>query len=259
MQPAIFLINLDRARDRLTFIEQQTERLGFTFERVSAVDGRNVPGWLQLEFPDGTDLSCGQIGCYASHLAVANLIVSRELDHAIVLEDDAEIDESFLAVASAAIEALPPGWDYVHLSSRFKKSVIKVAPLGQHALVRYTENPINTAAYILSRRGARKWLAPMTRVRPIDVDARFADLKTFGVYPAIVQQSDRFRSQIGSQRPSSKRPRKWHPGLLSRLCVRRRQISELGLRQYVAGCSMNVINSIRKRIDGISRVSVIAS
>jgi GR25 family glycosyltransferase involved in LPS biosynthesis len=53
----IFLINLDRSPDRLSFMQQQAERLSFAFERIRGVDGvRGLPDWLIPQFlsSDGT-------------------------------------------------------------------------------------------------------------------------------------------------------------------------------------------------------------
>lgn len=251
----IFLINLDRSKDRWQFMQQQAQALGLEFERVPAVEGRNLPEWLKSEFCDDR-MSAGQIGCYASHLVIASMIVGRGLQHAIILEDDATLVPEFLSVAGQAVASAPQDWDYIHLSSNFKKSVIKVAGLGDHALIRYVENPSNTAAYILSNRGARKWLKPMPRVRPNDLDNRFAwqqDLKIYGVYPALATQREQFASELG--RPKV-RPR-WEPGPLVMLGGRLWNMREIGVRNYVLGAWADALNSFRKRVDGRRRVAVL--
>lgn len=262
MQPAIFLINLDRASERLARVQRQADRIGFTFERIRAVEGRNIPRWLEPEFSASKRLNDGEVGCYASHLVVASHIIGRSIDYAVVLEDDAEIDENFLSIIRSAVDNAGPQWDYIHLSSRFRKSVIKVAQFGEYALVRYTENPINATAYILSHRGARKWLAPMARTRPIDEDNRLAwhlGLKTYGVYPALVTPSKDLRSQISDvdggrgRRAPKLRPDQLWLRLRSRIWTS----SEIGLLNYAIGCSLNVVNSVRKRIDGVPRAAVV--
>jgi glycosyl transferase, family 25 len=254
----IFLINLDRSKERLAFVERQAEKIGFQFERIPAVEGKNIPQWLQSEFPPDGRMSPGQVGCYASHLVIAQTMVARELPYAIVLEDDAELSPDFVNAAVRALEKLPPEWDYVHLSSNFKKSVIRVADLGTHSLVRYSENPANTAAYILSNRGARKWLNPMPRIRPNDLDNRFAwqqGLKIYGIYPAPVTQSPQFESQLG--RPT-RRPN-WEPDPLTMMRGRLWNMREVGGRSFVAALAMNAVNSVRKRLDGVARIAVIDS
>lgn len=252
----MFLINLDRSKERWQFMQLQAQALGLEFERVPAVEGRNLPDWLKGEFAHDDRMSAGQIGCYASHLVVASMIVGRGLSHAIVLEDDAHLLPEFSCVAARAVASAPLDWDYIHLSSNFKKTVIRVADLGGHALIRYVENPSNTAAYILSSRGARKWLNPMPRIRPNDLDNRFAwqqGLKVYGVFPALVAQSEQFKSELG--RPE--RRHRWEPGRLSMLFGQLWNMREIGIRNYCAGASVDALNSMRKRIDGTKRVAVL--
>lgn len=237
-------------------MQQQAQALGLEFERVPAVEGRNVPKWLKGEFSHASPMSDGQVGCYASHLVIASMVVGRGLSHAIVLEDDATLTPDFAEIASRAVENAPANWDYIHLSSNFKKSIIKVADLGDHALVRYVENPSNTAAYILSNLGARKWLAPVPRVRPNDLDNRFAwqqGLKIYGVYPALASQREQFESELGR---AKMRPH-WELGPLAMLSGRLWNMREVGMRNYCVGVLANALNSFRKRIDGKKRVSML--
>ena len=103
--PPVFVINLDRSWQRREYMEGQANQLGLAYERISAVDGLNVPEWLRSEFDGPHTMSPGEVGCYASHLVVAQRIVC------------------------AAIDAAPPDWDLIHLSSVFKVPAIEVCPL----------------------------------------------------------------------------------------------------------------------------------
>ena len=102
----IFLINLDRSPDRLSFMQKQAERLSLVFERIRGVDGvRGLPDWLIPQFlsSDGavaSRMSNGEVGCYASHLVVFQEMVRRGLEAAIVLEDDVTLADDFLAARS---------------------------------------------------------------------------------------------------------------------------------------------------------------
>lgn len=255
-QIPIFLINLDRSKERWSFMQRQAQSLGLNFERVPAIVGQNVPKWLRSEFSHDDRMSPGQIGCYASHLLVASMIVGRGLQYAIVLEDDADLCSEFMRVASRAVDKAPADWDYIHLSSTFKKTVIEVDELGGHVLVRYVVNPANTAAYVLSSRGARKWLTPMPRIRPNDLDNRFAwqqDLKVYGVFPALVTQCTQFKSELA--RPKY-RPR-WEPGPWVMLFGRIWTIREIGVRNYCRASWADALNSIRRRVKGTRHATVL--
>jgi glycosyl transferase family 25 len=94
----VFLINLDRRRDRLGAMKSQLDRLGIAFERFSAVDAQTMdPEALSAPFaasgPLGA-LSPGDKGCTYSHLHIWRKIAEGPDEYATVLEDDIHLSES---------------------------------------------------------------------------------------------------------------------------------------------------------------------
>ena len=258
-----FLINLDRSPDRLAFMQEQADRMGIAFERIPGVDGAaNVPQWMQPQFED-TPLTSGEIGCYASHLVCARRIVEDCLDYALVLEDDVTLQEDFTTIARRSIAKAPTGWDYIHLSSHIKRAVVHVADLsGSRILIRHTRLPVNTAAYILSNAGARKWLKPRPRVRPNDMDVRYGwiyDLDIYGVYPSPASQENNFISDIGgTNNPFHKEAKhNWSPGMMSRFHGEYWQVKKIGVGNTVRARLANIANSLRRKIGGERRVSIL--
>lgn len=235
-------------------MQEQADRVGLTFERISAVNGADVPTWLTEEFSRPHKMSSGQVGCYASHLVAAQMIVARQLPFAVVIEDDAEIDPDLVDVTLEAVRAMPADWDYLHLSSRFKKSVIRVADVNNRSLIRYSVWPSGTVGYALSNRGARKWLNPMPRIRPNDLDNRFAwqqHLRVFGIDPPPIKHNFDLRSEVGRHGP---RPH-WEPPMVSRFFGYLWSVKELGVWNYIRAEFMNLVNAARKRWDGKTRVA----
>jgi glycosyl transferase, family 25 len=175
------------------------------FERISAVDGRSVPPDLRPQFLDGNDkpfghLGDGEIGCYASHLAVHQRVLAEGLPYALVLEDDARLTPHLPEAAQAAISAAPEGWDFIHLSSVIKRAVYAIAelPHGYH-LIRHMRPPRSTAGYIVSRSGAAKMLKPGPRTRTVDIDMKLAyqrNLDVLGVHPSPVIWSNHLPSTM---------------------------------------------------------------
>ena len=190
MPPPVVLINLDRDADRLAHMRAQLDRLGMAFERFPAVRGADLPDYLRGFFPreeDGSGfLSAGEIGCYASQLAVYQRIVERN-EPTLVLEDDVALPDDLPALLDALLAALPQDWDMVRLSSTPKRAYVTLAELpGGRALVRYSISPGSNGAILVSPSGARKFLKPVPRVLPIDQDNRRLwtfDLNLFGVAP----------------------------------------------------------------------------
>ncbi|MEH0071479.1 glycosyltransferase family 25 protein [Pannonibacter sp. Pt2-lr] len=95
MDIPIYLINLDRDAKRLAFVDGQLKEFGIAYTRFSAFLGTDIPDWLKPLFLDGSgriaaELTAGEVGCYASHLAVMKLIAEGQRP-AVVLEDDIKL------------------------------------------------------------------------------------------------------------------------------------------------------------------------
>lgn len=256
-----FLINLDRSPQRLTFMQEQADKVGLVFERIAGVDGfKAVPEWMVDEFRH-SPLSSGEIGCYASHLICAKLIVEREMPFGVILEDDSALDDDFVSTALKAAHGAPVGWDYIHLSTVYKRPVVQVSDINGRMLVKHTRLPVNTAAYVLSNAGARKLLRPRKRVRPVDMEVRYGwldDLQIYGVFPAAATLSDAFQSDIGvTHDPGTRDRRNWSPGLLSEVRGQLWNWRRVGMGTLVKARSLSLIDSINRHFTGKRHVRVI--
>jgi glycosyl transferase family 25 len=209
--PPIFVINLDRDTDRLAHIRAECARAGLSFERFSALRGDALPESLRGYFDaEGSPLSNGEIGCYASHLALHQRIASGEIQSpALIFEDDVALCENFRGVISGVIAALPETWDIVRLSNSAKRAYLARADLpGDHQLVRYSVVPTSTGAYLISASGARKFLEESVRALPIDQDMRRVwrwSFDTYGVVPIPVTPDVLQASSIDALAPQGQR------------------------------------------------------
>ena len=128
-----YVINLDRAPDRLAAMTTQLQSLRLPYERIAAVDAANVtedmvtavtaprlgglfkgmPGYRQnaksgptIYWPEvGRYFVAGEIACYLSHGRALQAFVDSGAPAALVFEDDAEIDAD-IADVIAVIERL---------------------------------------------------------------------------------------------------------------------------------------------------------
>jgi len=210
-----YLINLRRDGARLERMSAQLSRLGLPFERLDAIHGLDMPGWLQPYFLDAEGKSAsrllpGEIGCYASHLLACAIIAQRGLP-ALVLEDDLEIADGFTDLLRA-FGTLPAGWDIVRLSNPHKRICFRVSGLtDRFSLVKFSRVPPSTGAYLLSPAGARKFLGwKHLRTLPVDQDLRRnwdCGLKTYGVFPQPVIANIGASTIDGMQMRSSQRLR----------------------------------------------------
>jgi glycosyl transferase family 25 len=211
----VFVINLDRDRERLARMLSEGERVGISFERFIAVDGKHLEGELRDQFylgdaPHEPSFTAGEIGCYASHLRIHRLLQDRTGEFALVLEDDVRLADDLVATIKAAA-ASARDWDIIRLSNATKSVVQPVAPLGNgRELVRYWTVPNGTGAYLISRTGAIKFAdAYARRTLPIDEDLRRpwrSGLVTYGVLPPPVDPDVLDTSQIDAMGRDRKLP-----------------------------------------------------
>ncbi|WP_100644104.1 glycosyltransferase family 25 protein [Alteromonas facilis] len=203
-RPPCFVINLARSTERLDVIQQQFSALNLSFERVNAVDGKDLTS-QQLnavyapQHPDAyyKTLNMGEIACYLSHRAIWQRIVDEHIPFAIILEDDVHLHSS-LPQSISAIEQMPEDWDYIKLAQHVRKRpTVHQHRFGDYTRVTYAKVPARTCAQAVSYAGAKKLLEhSLPIIRPIDIDLQYwweKDLRIFGLmpYPAEpnVQQS----------------------------------------------------------------------
>jgi glycosyl transferase family 25 len=184
-----YLINLDEDKDRLEFVGKQLRDLYIDFERIAAVRGTAMPGWvkpflLRLDGSIASDLKPGEIGCYSSHLCVLQRILDSGVP-GLVLEDDIEISRD-LPTIMEHMQNLPTGWDIIRLSSPSKRALfpVTVLPNGS-AVVKYARVPPSTGAYLITPEGAWKFLKYRgRRYDAVDQDLRKVwqnGLVTYGI------------------------------------------------------------------------------
>lgn len=262
--PPILVVNLDRDPGRLQHMKAQCDRLGLAFTRFAAVLGDDVPAALRRNFFDDggrkiSPLKRGEVGCYASHLAIYQRMLDGDYGGAVlVLEDDIEIADDFASVVAAALAALPPDWDIVRLSNMPKRAYVPLAALPNgRDLVRYSKIPNSTGAYLVSRSGARKLVGPRLRERAIDQDLGYAfawNLDTYGIVPAPVKP-DVLTSTIDALeagrldkgiKKSARRAARWRPLHTWQRTMFNARV--LGPGRWL-GCALaNALDRVRRRI-----------
>lgn len=93
-----YVINLEKRPDRLKYISEQLDQLGLEYERVEAVDGssleRPYPLFNEKRFllDQKKHVVSGEIGCALSHREIWKKIVANNESHALILEDDIEVN-----------------------------------------------------------------------------------------------------------------------------------------------------------------------
>jgi glycosyl transferase, family 25 len=160
----IFVMNLDRAPERLAHMTTLFGGLGLPFTRVPAVDGKSLAAaeanrWIGGE-PKFYPLGPGEIGCFLSHRECWERVVRDGLDHAAIFEDDMLMGADADAVLSDS-GWIPADADLVKLDTACRNTVVDrhiAAVAGHHSVTRLREAHAGGGAYIVSRAGAQKLL-----------------------------------------------------------------------------------------------------
>jgi glycosyl transferase family 25 len=161
-----WVINLDRAPQRLARIGGQLQRLGLPFERLAAVDAQLLTPTQHAALDDSAYRSkhgmtpvLGELGCYLSHVAVMQRFLASEASFALVLEDDVLLHDSLPEVLRALMQH-PQRWDMVKLSAVHSGTPMPYLDLGAgHRLAVMLSRCTGSSAYLMNRRAAQAYAA----------------------------------------------------------------------------------------------------
>ena len=224
-----YLINLDRSTDRFAFMMNQFRVLQDTagkgrinLIRVSAVDAalldeKTITGYYDKDYfsfnatyfpnvvPPG-GLSKGEIACFLSHRKCWEKICGSDNPnaYAVVLEDDVVFSKD--AVAFFEDPAwIPADADIVKLEVLTRKLIIDTKPtatLRGKAVFRFYSSNLGTAAYIISKKAAKKLLqmtekfyVPIDHVMFGNLFPYFKQLVCYQVMPALCIQDTELRGK----------------------------------------------------------------
>jgi glycosyl transferase family 25 len=115
----------------------------------------------------GRELRAGEIGCFVSHYRLWNAFLASGAEQMLVLEDDVFVD--WAAVRPMLDVAFPRGIDYVRLYAMRPAPLREIGWFLGRRLVQFLHYAYGTQAYVVTRAGARRFVAAATGIeRPID-------------------------------------------------------------------------------------------
>lgn len=172
----IYLINLDRATERLAWFMQQTDAMRLDVVRIGAVDAARLDeaeleSW-RARSSGRKSLSPPEIGCMLSHRKVWQLIVQGADEWAFVAEDDICLaPDAPLFLRDA--DWIPEGAEVVKAETFRSELEMSFAVWGRphgHELRRLKSRHFGTAGYFISRNVATRLLAyTANHCEPIDL------------------------------------------------------------------------------------------
>ena len=176
MKFTTFLINIEHATERRQQMDEQLARLDIPYTLISATQGDllsdPIEGFDDIGFKirTGKYRNKREIGCYFSHVNALKAFLKTSSDYALILEDDALLPDNLVPLIHSAIDSSTP-WNLLRLSStREGKYIDLEALIDGHKLVIDTRVLKSTAAYMVSRHAAQRYLDRLLPMRwPYDV------------------------------------------------------------------------------------------
>lgn len=208
----ILIINPRNFEERRQSIERQLQPLGFGYEFIHSYDVCDLDAAISSKYFGGSHLSPGQQSCALKHLQALRLIVDRDWQRALILEDDAILIPQFIhGLQAALLESArfdPPyvlligsgGNQYTPRRRRVPGQCLYRADRGRLA-----------EAYVLGSQAARlrvEWIERHGISLPIDnqfdqID-REQNIALYWLEPPVVEQGSKngqFQSVLEPARP----------------------------------------------------------
>ena len=201
---SVYIINLDRSKERYSFVEPTVKKLGYPYMRVSAVEGANLSNDEINEKVDvraysffmGESPRRGTIGCSLSHIKVWEQFLASENEFALVFEDDVRFNPLELRMIVDELIRDSNLWDvnFFELSHRgMPRTIKKYGNNKKYKLSVYLTKVTHTGCYLINRKAA---LAMREHAYPIKMPIDHFiprgweyNLKFTGIEPRLVTQT----------------------------------------------------------------------
>lgn len=198
------VVHLERSVEREAQVADICAKSPFPTEVISAVDarassgpsdevwGRYHPDLIVPKYPYA--LRDSEVACFRSHRKCWAMIVEKNLDAALIVEDDVEIEtNAFTEALSVAMSALSPG-DFVRFPHKKRNDEGKVvASKDQIVLTRPREVALGMVAQLVTRDAALKLLeASKSFDRPVDCLLQMPwehEVRVLSVWPSGISEN----------------------------------------------------------------------
>lgn len=199
----VFVINLDKDKERLESVRKEFEKINTRFERHPGAIPTEMDRRLYASRICQQTCSQSMIGIYMAHRQIWDYIVSEELPSAIIFEDDVRFTPNIADILPRAIQELPKDWDILYLGCvtchkpSFAYSIVNGR--GWRGFQEHSEHlvippiTIGAHAYALSLNGAKKLQALLPKVNNhVDnmISMQLDHLNYYAVTPIVAYQDN---------------------------------------------------------------------
>jgi GR25 family glycosyltransferase involved in LPS biosynthesis len=183
-----YCINLGRNPERRASAQVEFEREGLNVTFFRATDGK-------AEAPEDLMITKSEWGCADSHIRVWRDVVENGHEMAMVFEDDISLVPDFNLKLREIMAELPDDWDYVNLGTT-DGCHINFRRFSDHLM---TGQALNTHAYLISRKCAKKWSDFEPKYLKSQIDVFIMNYPSYNLHvekPMALQNGD--TSTIGT-------------------------------------------------------------
>lgn len=197
----IWVINLDKSKDRLDKIKKNFDKLDLNFNRFKAIEGKKLD---QNQIEENTSWLCrnilcnhGIVGCGMSHMGLWKQLLNDDTtDKYIILEDDAVLDKKSIDIIGKIEQYIDKYninmlnlYSFSLVDNNNVKFEIDGFKFGKSSLTGYL------TGYILTKKGAEIFLNNIKKINyHIDFQIGyvnfFKDLNIYASSPKIISCSD---------------------------------------------------------------------
>jgi len=171
----IFVISLEKSVDRRKHVLEQFSKTNLDFTFFNAIAPENgfseyFDSYNEEEYllNTGRKATNGEIGCYASHLALWKQCVENN-EPILIMEDDFILDNRFTE-AVAKTKTLIQQYGYIRLQVEHRGKYIMALKEEDFSLVYYTKMPHSLMCYAISPTIAKNFIAKAKYLEaPVDV------------------------------------------------------------------------------------------
>ncbi|MFO8127961.1 glycosyltransferase family 25 protein [Yoonia sp.] len=198
MSPPVLILSLEDATERRAPLINAFETRNVPYEIWHAIDGRNgLPPEYEsmIDRPAarlylGREMGNAEFACALSHHFIYREILTRGFEMAVILEDDAIVDEAFFGfiktvqMPACDLLLLDHYRALVRRTDRLKLDKNKIA-------YRCMSTPWLTTGYIITRDGAQKLVdqsLPITE--PADWPTDLSEMQAYALAPRLVDHPD---------------------------------------------------------------------
>lgn len=254
----LYVINLDRDVRRLEQVSLQLDGLGLPFERIAAVDGREISESDFQHFQQSRPRQNkrwlrGQMGCFLSHYRAWEKIAAGTQPFGVVFEDDIYLSGDVGRYVTHS-DWIPEGTDIIRLEPSTNRMLLARRPviqLGGRVFYPVKSTAWCAGAYILSQRAARQLIElPVSVHQP-------ADAMLFSFQESVIARKLRILQCSPAPCIQDKFRREGYLGLGSNIEVRQRGDTSY-IRTLRSGSYQELAQIFWRTVRGYRRIGFLA-